>query len=699
MNQTNIALLSALYNEKSNLYKEIYFPIIKFALALSLKESEDKRTSSIENLHFKIIKEFGVSIPQTIIKQAIKQLISSKILQINLTKDDFLRVNMADISFLDDIQDKGELVNFSLRRLEESYIHYFSALNIVPEKTLAEFFLAQTQEVINYLSNTEIEATLNEEYTHSVKYLSWLKTNDVELFESANKVLWGATVAGFLGRNHYEFNVKPVSECKYYLDTGIIMGCLDLSTEKSSRYSKELLQVLKSSGSSACVHPITLEEIRSIIEGVENEGRPRPYTPIYEAFERTELTCTQLASIRVHLQELIQNLGIQVIPEKENTVKIKNEYKGKNIVKKLEEQRSKARMGENYEDHLSLGGISNGFGLYGGNPRDIHDAYMIDFIRKINGQYSIREKVKAYFVTENRDLRKFSNAYHCSPINELIAPSSVIFEQWLHGASLESQIMDQVLLTEIMSRCLALNEQNATNKIRQISSQLKRTEMNDPKVLQEIYIGILERSNKYLLSEDKDCQSYSDPVKLSQLYEQAQLDIKEREQNTAEVQRLRDENLQISNEKEKAESELEKYKQREQTKEELKNEKTTLQDALDKLTPERQRAIRWFYFWIVLEVALNAILLSLFVFCFNETKPVLDLLKPEWENKLHEATSWLRFIVGIISIGLIYCFPPIGKVSRIFNFKRYKNQWDDERPEYMQNVNRLAEIEQELKDL
>lgn len=77
----------------------------------------------------------------------------------------------------------------------------------------------------------------------------------------------------------------------------------------------------------------------------------------------------------------------------------------------------------------------------------------------------------------------------------------------------------------------------------------------------------------------------------------------------------------------------------------------------------------------------------------------MDLLKPEWENKLHEATSWLRFIVGIISIGLIYCFPPIGKVSRIFNFKRYKNQWDDERPEYMQNVNRLAEIEQELKDL
>ena len=475
------------------------------------------------------------------------------------------------------------------------------------------------------------------------------------------------------------------------------MGCLDLSSEISSRYSKELLQVLKSSNSFACVHPITLEEIRSIIGGVESDGGPRPYTPIYEAFERGELTCTRLASIRVHLQEIIQDLGIQVSPENESTEKIKTEYTGKRIVKKLEEQRSQTRMGENHEAHLLLGDRSDDLGLYGGNPRDIHDAYMIDFIRGINGSCSIREKVKAYFITKNKDLRKFSNEYYRSPINELIAPSSVILELWLHGARLESQI-DHISLVEIMSRCLALNEQNAITKIRQISCQLKRSEMNDPKVVQEIYTGLLKRSNKYLL-EDKDCQSYSDPVKLVQLYNQAQLDIKEREESTAEVQRLRDENLQISNEKEKAKSELEKYKQREQTKKELKNEKTILQAALDKLTPERQRASRWFYFWIVLEVALNAILLSLFVFCFNETKPVLDLLKPEWENKLHEATSWLRFIAGIISIGLIYRLSPIGKVSRIFNFKRCKNQWDNEHPEYMQNVNRLAEIEQELKDL
>ena len=91
--------------------------------------------------------------------------------------------------------------------------------------------------------------------------------------------------------------------------------------------------------------------------------------------------------------------------------------------------------------------------------------------------------------------------------------------------------------------------------------------------------------------------------------------------------------------------------------------------------------------------------MSLFVFCFNEIKPVLDLQKPEWANKLHEAASWLRFIAGFICIGFIYRLFSIGKFSRLFNFKKYKNQWDNEHPEYMQNVNRLAEIEQELKDL
>lgn len=699
MKHTNIALLSALYNEKSNLYKEIYFPIIKFALALSLKESEDKRTSSIENLHLKIIQEFSISIPQTIIKQAIRQLTNRKILQVNLIEDDTLKVNKADISFLDDIQDKGKLIDSSLQRLEKSYIDYFSSLEMIPEKSLAEFLTAQTQEVINYLSNKDTETILNEEYTHNVKYLSWLKANDVELFESANKVLWGATVAGFLGRSYYEFNVKPVSKCKYYLDTGIIMGCLDLSSEKNSRYSKELLQVLKSSGSFACIHPITLEEIRSIIEGVEHDGAPRPYTPIYEAFERRELTCTMLASIRVHLQERIQNLGIQIIPEHENTVEIRTGYIGKSIVKKLEEQRSKIRMGENHEAHLSFGNISNGLGLYGGNPRDIHDAYMIDFIRKQNGQCSIREKVKAYFVTMNKDLRKFSNGHYNSPINELISPSSVIFELWLHGASLESQIIDQVLLTEIMSRCLALNEQNATTKIRQISSQLKRTEMNDPKVLKEIYIGILERSNKYLLSEDKNDSNFSDLERVSQLYDQAQLAIKQREQNAVEVQRLRDENLQMANEKEKSEAELEQYRQREYAKKELKKEWATLQDSLDKLAPKRQCARRWFNISIILEVVLNAVFLGLFVFFFNEIKSVLVLLKPDWENKLHEAAPWLKFVAGCICVSSIYLLPPIGKFSRIFHFREYKNKWDNEHPEYMKKVNRQAEIEQKLKDL
>ena len=85
---------------------------------------------------------------------------------------------------------------------------------------------------LNDKDNEGVERSLNEEYTHNVTYLEWLSKNDCELYESANKILWGATVAGFLVRDDYEFDVNPISGCRYYLDTAIVMGCLDLSYEK-----------------------------------------------------------------------------------------------------------------------------------------------------------------------------------------------------------------------------------------------------------------------------------------------------------------------------------------------------------------------------------------------------------------------------------------------------------------------------------
>lgn len=677
MNKVNIALLSALYNGKSNLYKEIYFPIVEFALTCCLKEAKDKCTSSIEKLHVKINQEFGVLIPRAVIKKAISHMATSNRVRANLLDNDILQVHKVDMSVLEDIYNKGELVDLSLQRLERSYIDYFQERGIIPEKTFVEFFSAKTQEIEDYLGSKVSDNSMGEEYTHNVQYISWLEKNNLDLYESANKILWGAIVAGFLGRDNYEFGVKPVSECKYYLDTPIIMGCLDLSYEQATKYSQELIQIIKASGAIACVHSITLDEITSILKGVECEGSPRYGSSIYEAFERRGLTCTELASIRINLEKIIQELGVLVLSNKEEVLKIKKEYAGKSIVKKLEAQRSEREGGE--------------------NPREIHDVYMIDLVRKENGNIVMKEKVKAYFVTNNVDLRKFSFEHYNSPVKFSIAPSSVIFDLWLHGASLQSKT-SSLSLTETMSRCLALNEQTATLKIRKILKCLESTEMNDPKVIQEIFNGVMERSHKYI-SSDLEVESNDNitPDTVSQMYKQAKQDLNAKEEIAFKMKGLQDENIRISQEKEDLEAEVTKLREQEKRRKDLEEERQRLQDTLDELTPKRRCATRWFYFWYTIEAISNIVLLSLFIFAPSQIAPTISIWKPEWKTILEEANLCHCIVLWIILTGSLYI--AIGKRSRIFNCKKYKRTWDNEHPKYGEAVDRVKEIKQELEGL
>ena len=666
MNEVNVALLTALYNGNSDLYKEIYFPIIKFALILSLKEAEDKRTTSVDNLHSKISQEFGISIPRVVLKKAILHLNKKdNALKVNLKGDDVF-VNRADVDSLDDIYNRRQLVESSLRRLEQDYINYFALQGIIPEKRFSEFFAAHIQEIGSFLNNTDPETILNEEYSHNARYLLWLKEHDLELYESANKILWGATVAGFLGRDDYEFDVKPISRCRYYLDTAIVMGSLDLSHEQKTKYSQELIQVIKSSSSIACIHPMTLDEITGIIRGVESDGEPRLGTPIYEAFERRqELSCSKLTDIRLNLEEKIKNMGIDIYPERIDVEKLKSEYKGKAIVKDLEMERSD---------------------MGGGKLRDIHDAYMIDFVERERGKGSVREKMKAYFVTSNDDLRRFSARRHPSMINTLISPSSVVLDLWLHGVNLPSQI-GQLSLTEIMSRCLALNEQSATSKIRQIFEYFDSEEMKDPKVRREVAKGVMERSNKYLLSDDENNQSNNTSAGYSKIYKQAELDIKQKELNIAETQNLRNENSRILTENANLENKVDRLEKKEERRKNLKKEKHELQDRLDKLTSTRRRHKAL----IVIEVIVNIITFVFFVFFPSKIALAVSVWKPEWMPILEEGNVCIRLLAWIILTCALY-IAKVAKNSPILNAeKRLGNK-----RECNQIRDRLGEIDQEI---
>ena len=71
MNQSNYALLTALYDsQSSDLYKDIYFPIIKYGIFLLYQKQIDAtKYYDTTNIQEVIVEKFGVKIPLIVLSQ------------------------------------------------------------------------------------------------------------------------------------------------------------------------------------------------------------------------------------------------------------------------------------------------------------------------------------------------------------------------------------------------------------------------------------------------------------------------------------------------------------------------------------------------------------------------------------------------------------------------------------------------------
>ena len=74
MAKIEYALISALYDTKgADLYKEIYYPIVKYSLADMYYEAvEDQKFFDLPALHSHIEKLFGLDIPIIVLRQCTK---------------------------------------------------------------------------------------------------------------------------------------------------------------------------------------------------------------------------------------------------------------------------------------------------------------------------------------------------------------------------------------------------------------------------------------------------------------------------------------------------------------------------------------------------------------------------------------------------------------------------------------------------
>lgn len=277
MNQSNYALLTALYDsQSSDLYKDIYFPIIKYGIFLLYQKQIDAtKYYDTTNIQEVIVEKFGVKIPLIVIKQSLK-IISNEHpdfkIELLHNGDQLSIKKIWDVVIADSIERIYEQNLKHFAALQSTYAQYVEAEQLQTKVNFIDFFSDNTEDIYHYINNdTTSELVVNENYIHIVNFLKWIKEYDTNLYDIAADIFWGSIIAAFLQRE-IDLSIKPEIRVSYYLDSSLILAILDLDSSANYLYCTELISMIAASGHLPYVHPLTIKEIDSILYSVPVGG-------------------------------------------------------------------------------------------------------------------------------------------------------------------------------------------------------------------------------------------------------------------------------------------------------------------------------------------------------------------------------------------------------------------------------------------
>ena len=487
MQNANIALISTLYNSKgADFYKDIYFPIIKYAAMNIYFEAEDsQKYFDIVGLQERITNRIGITIPVPILRNSIRALSrrtdQDVVLELYQKGDYFvIRKNWdADINI--SLEQQADVISTSFRELNLYFTEFLQTEHLTSEKEFIDFFLSYAGDVSNYINSSNTTSEVNEEYVNIVRFIQWLKESRPNSYQVVNNLMWGSIVAGFLQRQNVEADIKVVERVDYYLDTSLVLSMLNLDSEENILYAKDLLRIIKDSGSTPYVHALTIREITRILSSVEAAQGPKPGTSIEHAWATQGLSLSTLLQIKNNLEKIIQqDLGISIKQATSSSLdEIEKKYKNNFDVKALAEDRQS--QGEE-------------------RVREIHDVFMKDFVQKLNLERggAFIENQSAYFVSLNSDLITFASKAGVIP--SVIHASKVIMSLWIHSS--RSENVQKEMLAEVMSRCFALNQTDVRHRLKIFQKHYKDCSLTKEDVSQ-MYTSLIKRSANTINEFDK----------------------------------------------------------------------------------------------------------------------------------------------------------------------------------------------------
>lgn len=486
MQKSNYALVSALYaNKTKGLYSDIYFPIIRYALVkIFVGKVEIDTYSSADEVAEYIDEKFGFHIPTIVIAKSISKISNHKDKDLQLViyeGGQSFHINKAIFSEDElDIEKEERYFSDNLETIEHEYKSFIDNQGCTDDSiSFLQFISDNTDDILGYFDG-EDKTRVDDKYATLIFFLQYLHESNLDLYTIVNQLFWSSIIVAFLkSEKPLVVDSENGVKAEFYLDTSIILGLLELSTPMREAYSKEVFTIINNSGGILRVNPLTIDEVTYILQSVELNGA-NPMTDIASACERRKLIPNQIAQIRLNIDSILAQIGVQVFPAMSPTEKqrVIAEYKGKNVTKLLGDFRRKKP--ESYSRD---------------NFREIHDLYLNDFIKRRRKDKNDTGNI--FFLTNNIDLIAFCKA-HNNGVSYMISTGNVVLDLWMHYS--KPIDISNCVLTETMARCLELHRSSVRYKLAEVAHFFNKTKDNfDPKVYKD-FIGHLYRRAKNVIS-------------------------------------------------------------------------------------------------------------------------------------------------------------------------------------------------------
>lgn len=557
MKKSNYAFVSALYaNRTKGLYSEMYFPIVKYALAKIFAEKKGGNVyCTADEVSEYIDDKFGIKMPTIVIAKSVCKIENNQNFRLIVyERGNTFQINGAFYDE-DNIEEKERFFSDKLEEIESKYQEFLTQQGCSDDGvTFVQFIADNTDEILGYFEN-ENKNCVNERYATLILFLQYVHDADKELYSVVHQLFWSSIVVAFLKSDKPLVNDSNNGiKTEYFLDTSIVLGLLELSTSLKQTYSKEVCSIILNSGGLLKVNPVTVEEIKYILEKVEQNG-PNPLTDIYDSYTRRKLIPNDLAKIRLNLDKKLLALQIDIFPNMSPVAvqKVINDYKGKAVTKLLGEIRNNSQSSYSKD-----------------NFREIHDVFMDDFIKGRRKEKNINGNV--HFLTDNVELVNFCHARH-EETSYMVSTGKVVLDLWMHNK--QNIDVSDCVLTETMAHCLGLHKSNVRYKIIEVARFYNQTKDDfDPQVYKDFIAHLYRRAKNVIATVDKISQGGAIPQSVAKLIKEAV--SKDNEVYNNSLAQATRKNQELQKESENKEKQIE-------------NIKNTVADLKDKVVDSNQQ--------------------------------------------------------------------------------------------------------------